>query len=105
MCQVEEHEILLFVGKNYLNQLENLGTSNIFISFLFHTYMRIIQINPTINCHLYPLVIIFGPPFGFNHKHCRAIVRITGTARQLIAFGFQSALSTQTKTIVSPSPH
>ena len=48
MCQVEEHEILLFVDKNDLNQSENVQTSNIFISFLFHTYMRIIQINPTI---------------------------------------------------------
>ncbi len=62
MCQVEEHEIFSIVGKNSLNQSENLETSNIFISFLIHTYMRIIQINSTINCSLYPLVIIFGPP-------------------------------------------
>ena len=58
MCQVEEHKILSFVGRNDLNQLENVGTSNIFISFLFHTYMRINQINPTINCLLQPLLYL-----------------------------------------------
>ena len=47
MCQVKENEILLFVGKNDLNQSENLETSNIFISLLFHTYMKINQIDPT----------------------------------------------------------
>ena len=47
MCQVEEHEILLFIGKNDLNQSENVGASNILIYFLFHTDMRIDQINPT----------------------------------------------------------
>ncbi len=108
MCQVEEHEILLFVGKNDLNQSENIRTSNIFISFLFHTYMRIDRINPTIeltasnapqliqSCSriliigtsYHPLVIIFVIPFGFDQKHCQAIVWITGTTRQLIAFSF-----------------
>ena len=47
MCQVEEHEILLFAGRNDLNQSENIGTSNIFISVLFHIFMRIDWINPT----------------------------------------------------------
>ena len=47
MCQVEEHKILSFVGRNDLNQLENVGTSNIFISILFDPFMRIDQINPT----------------------------------------------------------
>ena len=47
MCQVEEHEILSIVGRNDLNQLEDVSTSNIFISFLFDTLMRIDQINPT----------------------------------------------------------
>ena len=47
MCQVEEHKILSFVGRNDLNQLENVGTSNIFISILFNPFMRINRINPT----------------------------------------------------------
>ncbi len=47
MCQVEEHKILLIVGRNDLNQLENVGTSNIFISILFNPFMRIDRINPT----------------------------------------------------------
>ena len=47
MCQVEEHKILSFAGRNDLNQSENVGISNIFISFLFDTFMRIDQINPT----------------------------------------------------------
>ena len=47
MCQVEEHKILSFVGRNDLNQLENVGTSNIFISILFDPFMRIDRINPT----------------------------------------------------------
>lgn len=125
MCQVEEHKILSFVGRNDLNQLENVGTSNIFISILFDPFMRIDRINPTnkltasthpcsynpMGAYSYnsnilspPCHHICPPPFGFDHKHCRAIVRITGTARQLIAFGFRSAPSSQTKTIVSPSP-
>ena len=47
MCQVEKHKILSIVRRNDLNQLENVGTSNIFISFLFDTFMRINRINPT----------------------------------------------------------
>ena len=47
MCQVEEHKILSFTVRNDLNQSENVGISNIFISFLFDTFMRIDQINPT----------------------------------------------------------
>ena len=47
MFQVEEHEILSIVGRNDLNQLENIGTSNIFITFLFNTFIKIDQINPT----------------------------------------------------------
>ncbi len=47
MCQVEEHEILSIVGRNDLNQLENIRTSNIFISILFDPFMRIDRINPT----------------------------------------------------------
>ena len=47
MCQVEEHEILSIVGRYDFNQLENVGTSNVFIFFLFDTFMRIDPINPT----------------------------------------------------------
>ena len=47
MCQLEDCKILLIVGRNDLNQLENVGTSNIFISFLFDPFMRIDLINPT----------------------------------------------------------
>jgi len=49
MCQVEEHKILSIVGRNDLNQLENVGTSNIFISILFDPFMRIDLIIPLIN--------------------------------------------------------
>ena len=35
------------INKNNLNQSENVGISNIFISFLFDTFMRIDWINPT----------------------------------------------------------
>ncbi len=65
MCQVEEHKILSIVGRNDLNQLENVGTSNIFISFLLHTYMRIIQINPTIKITASMHLTLYNPVVVF----------------------------------------